>query len=40
MRSLVFIIRDAATSNLLPSTSYLLLPKNPEEVLDEVRVKR
>ncbi len=29
MRRIVLIIRGEATPNLLPITSYLLLPKNP-----------
>ncbi len=40
MRSVVYIIRGEATPNLLPITSYLLLPKNPVEFLVEVRVKK
>ena len=33
------LIRGEATPNLLPITSYLLLPKNPVKILVEVRVK-
>jgi hypothetical protein len=40
MRSIVFIICGGAAPNLLPITSYLLLPKNPVKNSFEVRVKR